>query len=119
LNKIDEKVGNFLKNNKDYLIKLINELEVLLTKDYFKKIENYYDKSLESCFQTVNKIIRNNAVLSNQYFQNLCGIAQDNNQIIKLLKNFHTDDKHLQKIIPIDRPDHYWYITDYYDLISS
>jgi len=119
LSNIDEKVGKFLKDNKDYLDNLIGELEVLLTNDYFKKFSNYYEEALSSCLNKVNKTIQDNKILANNYFDDLSGIAGDTKKILDLLKNFHTDDAHLPNIIPIDSPTHYWVLTSWYDLINS
>ena len=70
-------------------------------------------------FSAINsRTFGSNELISNEYFNDLVGIHEDNNKLIKLLNNFHTDPQHLVYCLS-RRRHHEVYLTSFADSITS
>ena len=114
----EDVVNKFLANNKDYLNKLTSELDTLFSTVKLEELANLYEKAFRSCLEKTKREIKSNELISNEYFNDLVGIHEDNNKLIKLLNNFHTDPQHLVYCLS-RRRHHEVYLTSFADSITS
>ena len=114
----EDVVNKFLANNKEYLNHLTLELDTLFSAVNLEELANLYENAFKSCLEKAKREIRANKLLSDQYFDNLINIYQDNDKLIELLNSFHTDPDHLVYCLS-RRRFHEVYLTSFADTITS
>ena len=113
--KLKENVVNeFLTNNKEYLNNLTLELDTLFSTIKLEELANLYENAFRSCLEKAKKEIKSNELLSNEYFNDLVSVYQDDNKLIQSLRSYHTDAQHLARRISPSKP-----LTSYSDSITS
>jgi hypothetical protein len=111
-------IENFLKENKQYLYDLTSNLFVLFSEESLEDLAKLYHETFESCLNKINNELHKNKLLSKEYLDNLNAVINNKTKIIELLKNYHTDDKHLVKVTNYD-PAHYSTLRHFEDTITS
>ena len=119
LKSLKKTVESFLEKNEKDLNELMLNLTILFSEESLKNLSNLYDKAFENCLEKIKNDINTNKILSNDYFQNLTDIIQDNNKIINLLKSFKTDEKNMPYILIRWNSWHYVYLKKFIDSITS
>ena len=114
----EDVVSKFLANNKEFLNNLTLELDTLFSAVNLEELANLYENAFKSCLEKTKREIKTNELLSNEYFNNLIDIYKDNNKLIELLNNFHTDPQHLVYCLS-RRRHHEVYLTSFVDSITS
>ena len=114
----EDVVSKFLADNKDYLNKLTLELDSLFSTVKLEELAKLYENAFRSCLEKTKREIKSNELLSNEYFNDLVDIYEDNNKLIELLNNFHTDPEHLVYCLS-RRRHHEVYLTSFADSITS
>ena len=111
-------IDEFLANNKEFLNNLTLELDTLFSAVKLEELANLYENAFKSCLEKTKNEIKSNELLSNEYFNSLIDIVQDNDKLIELLKSFHIDPQHLVQCLS-RRRHHEVYLTYFTDSISS
>ena len=101
-------IKDFLKENKEYLNKLILELENLFSVVSLEELSNLYEVAFNSSLEKTKNEIKNNELLSDEYF----GTLSDDNKLLELLKKYHVDELHLPPLKGVN-------VTKFEDLITS
>ena len=70
-NLIQNQIDYFNEKYRDKVIKLMNDIEKILTETILKKLAEEYDKLFENSINSLNNIIENNIKLANQYFNGI------------------------------------------------
>ena len=86
-------IKEFLDKNKEDLDKTVLELDNLFSMAILDKLAQLYEEAFNSSLEKTKNEIYRNYLLSNEYFKTL----SDENEIKKILRNYHTDDSHLPK----------------------
>ena len=114
---LNTKLDNFLKENKDNLKKIINELVVLFSEEKIEELSNLYDKGFESSISLLTEYIDSNKNLAKNYFDYLSEIILDNNKVLQTLYDYKQGD------LPYKREqweeDHYVYLYFHSESITS
>ena len=92
-------IDEFLANNKEFLNNLTLELDTLFSAVKLEELANLYENAFKSCLEKTKNEIKSNELLSNEYFNSLIDIVQDNDKLIELLKSFHTDPQHYSNVL--------------------
>ena len=112
-------IENFLKENKQYLYDLTSDLFVLFSEESLEDLAKLYYETFESCLNKINNELHKNKLLSKEYLDNLNAVINNKTKIIELLKNYHTDDQHLIKVLNPQSWDHRCYFIYFEDTITS
>ena len=115
---LNEKINEFLENNKDYLDSLIKDLENLFSEEKVENLAEIYNKTFSSYLEEITNTINYNKKLANTYFDGMHGVMTNNNDIKELLKNYPVDKTLPPGFNCID-PDHCWQYTSYEDSIYN
>ena len=86
LEKIKEIIDIFLKNNKQNLDKIINELIELFSEVNLIKMDNSYEESFNGYFKIVSDKIKQNKEVTYIYFNDLVGLMKNNTKVKESLK---------------------------------
>ena len=116
LGKIKKEIDK-LSKNKEYLFNLSSDLYGLFSAN-LEEIANLYEKAFSSSLNKINKELNNNILLANNYFNTLEKIINNKTKIKELLRNYHTDDAHLKKVLNYD-PPHYVSLHHFEDSITG
>ena len=85
LNEINKVIDKFIEENKDYLNNLIDELDIIFSEDILKRLAISYDIAFESSLNKIKNNIKENEILSNNYFNDLYNILENDTRIIEIL----------------------------------
>ena len=121
LNTVNEKINKFLNENKEILLKIISNLNHLFSEDSLENLANSYKNSFNKHLDEFTNRIKKNENLSNEYFDGMLNLMNDNKEVVRLLENYPVN-----KEIPSDltrctpKEDyHCWEYTGYEDKILS
>ena len=88
LKEKDKIMGEFIKNEQDYLNNLIFEIESLFTEKKFGEIEELFEIAFNSCLtKTKNELINNKNEVIN-YINNMVKYFQNDKEILEELKHY-------------------------------
>ena len=118
LNMLKDRINKFLENNKDYLDSLIKDLESLFSEEKVEYLADIYNMTFKEYLNQITNTINKDKDLAKTYFDGMFGVMTNNNDIIKLLKNYPVD-KTLPPNHPCVDPEHCWQYTSYEDLIYN
>ena len=118
LDKKNKIVDEFLKNYKDKLFELTYNLDSFFSEDKLEELAYLYDIAYYSYLNTIKKDLEENEILAFDYFDNISELVTNNEAIIELLNNYHTDEEHLVQIINYE-PGHITTLTKFEDFITS
>ena len=118
LNTIKEKVDTFLKENKEYLLNLMINIESIFSEESLDNLAKSYDSTFNGYLDKINSNIQQNQKLINTYFDGMKGLLTDNNKVIELLKDYPVD-KRLPSDLHCDDPKHCWQFTKFDDYIYN
>ena len=93
-------IEDFVEKYKNYLNTLTFEIESLFTEKKLGEIAELYEIAYNSCLRKTTNELNNNKNSAYNYFNNLAGIMQDNNNLINILKQYKTDRTTLLKYNP-------------------
>ena len=93
LDNMNNVINDFLEKNKDYLNKLMSEINILLSTKSLEDIAKSYDDSINEYFNKLSNDIANNKQLTNEYIDYIASLMTDDNAIIKLLTTYNDSDK--------------------------
>ena len=123
VDNINNKINNFLSENKEYLNQLIYNITILLSDRSFEKLSHSYEISFNNCLSRLDEELNQNKMLTINYFSNLTSVFENNEKIFEII----------EKLNPIDRSSFgipleyhacrygmcYSYISDISDIIGS
>ena len=121
LNRIKNKVDEFLQNNLENLNNIIYELNKKLSEVELGKIDNLYEKAFNEYLSNINDKIKCNKDLAYDYLDGLIGVMSDNTKLLKLF----TDSNPVNKALPPDlncyypTHDHCWKYTRFVDSVAT
>ena len=118
LHLVNEKVENFLNENKKYLFDLIQDIETKFSEERVENLAKTYDNSFNEYLNSITKIINDNKELTETYFDGLENILNNNNFIGQLLIDITVDTSLPPNYYCID-PLHCWQYKNYTDVIYN
>ena len=92
---MNKNIDNYILENKDILINIINEINNLLSEKYLQKLSNLYDIALNNCLNRIDNETKYNKNLTENYFISLTSIISDTHKIQDLIEEFNPIDKAL------------------------
>ena len=117
LQNLQEKLDNFVSQNKDYLKSIINKLNVLFSEEKLKILANLYDEGFTNSIEIIKNQLENNTILTQTYFDDIKGVILNNSKIVEILYEYK------QNNLPYKREewseDHYVYLNTHFETISS
>ena len=121
VNSVNTKMNEYLLENKDILIQLINSIYILLSEKLLEKLSNLYDIGFNNCLNRIDNETQYNIYLTENYYKGLTTIISDNNKIKELIEEFDPVDKTLYSdMVPHGENDKYtWSYTNFSDQISA
>jgi hypothetical protein len=123
LNDVNKIVNSFLNENKKELNDLFLNLTLLFSEESLLFLDKYFKNDLDKSLNKIKTDIETNKKLSQKYFDGVKKVTEYNNDyILELLKNFHTDEEHMPYILeryPDNPETHYRYLEKFVDSISS
>ena len=84
-NKINIKISNFLKENKEELNSLIYDLYVFFSNESLIELAELYDEAYNSSLNTITNVIEYNEIKARQYFNDLEKFTSNNSYIISII----------------------------------
>ena len=88
LDTVDNVINEFLRNNKDYLIKLINEIDILFSTDSLNELAKSYEKAFNRHFAKIDNITEINKKLAFEYINGMHALMSNDSNVIEVLKNY-------------------------------
>ena len=98
LRSINEEVEKLL-DKKDYLNKLVLELDTLFSEESLEKISKLYNQTFNNHLNVIKQSILSNKKLTNQYFDEMANLTLDNKEVVRLLEK-HAVDKTIPPNLP-------------------
>ena len=120
LNLIKEKVDQFLLYHKDTLFEIYYQLSQLFSEVKLGIIDNLYEKAFNGYLNKISNDINSNIILTENYYNELEGIMENNNKIIEYLQNVPVN-KALPSNLNCEYPthEHCWKYTKFVDSIAN
>ena len=83
--KINETINLFIKDNKEYLNKLISEINIIFSDEILEKISLSFENAFESTLNKIKEDLQYNELLSKNYFNELFDIVNSKENSLKIL----------------------------------
>ena len=120
LHNVSEIVEKFFDENKDYLNNLILNLTLLLSEDSLEKLSYNIEKEINNSLKQIHSDININNNLSNEYFEKLINVINDDDNILELLKNYKDEEiPEVLRRFDDDPQNHYMKLITFVDSITS
>ena len=121
LSSVNEKIDNYLLENKDILIQLINSITISLSEKFFEKLSDLYEIAFNNCLNRIGNETKYNKHLAENYFMDLKSIILNNSKILDLIEDYDPVDKSLYSDMLPHGPNgiYTWSYTNFSDSISE
>ncbi len=86
IREINKTIDLFLKGNKEYLNNIISELNIIFSDEILEKLSFSFENAFENTLNEINNNINYNDLLSNNYFNELYYIVNNDTNLLNILK---------------------------------
>lgn len=82
MDSVNKWINNFLENNKDYLNQVINEINIIFSKESLEYLAKAYGRAFNRQLKKLTDEIEYNKNLSQEYFDGMAELMTNNDKII-------------------------------------
>ena len=100
-------IGEFIKNEKDYLNRLIFEIDSLFTEKKIEELAQLYEIAFKSCLLKTKNELNNNKNAAINYLNDMVKYFQNDTELLDLLKQYKIDENNLLESNPYTSHNEY------------
>ena len=89
LDTVKEVINEFLENNRDYLYQLMTEINIIFSTDSLNTLSKSYEMAINRHFNKIKNDIENNKNLTEEYFDGMVWLMNNDSLVEQLLKDIN------------------------------